>query len=49
MREAIDRYPDAIHVYPSMYCSCVPWKHVDTGWWNRNDNFYFYVRTVHIE
>jgi hypothetical protein len=24
MREAIDRYPDAIHVYPSMYCSCVP-------------------------
>jgi hypothetical protein len=24
MREAIDRYPDAVHVYPSMYCSCVP-------------------------
>jgi len=23
MREAIDRYPDAIHVYPSIYCSCV--------------------------
>lgn len=24
MREAIDRYPDAIHVCMSMYCSCVP-------------------------
>jgi hypothetical protein len=23
MREAIDRYPDAVHVFPSMYCSCI--------------------------